>query len=304
MMREDKNSKMTNKNFTGAVVWRNWGAVRDAVMWLIHSVPRFPPVPKGGQKYRYPDSGIVNGQSFLCIRANFNHLAVIANDLFYTWPWIYAHNNPDVSRFPILWKVLYGGPTENHQNKNTVHQDAVQTISQFTVFSKTGGFNRDIYRYVIVPELQEATDNGRLTMYVETWIRPTEENPKLPSFCKGWTRIYNVESIRNLVGYQYSETQDHSKWAVTNTGYVCVGGSNRQESQTRRGGNAVCLHVKSLADQMIKGIGQYEECPRGEEIEAVGGEWQKSSANTIGSAHKFEFRIVLICAVCFRIFNS
>lgn len=51
--------------------------------WLVHSVPNFPPVPFGGVtkgkhvlpkesepeegKYGYPDSGLPNGQSFLCI---------------------------------------------------------------------------------------------------------------------------------------------------------------------------------------------------------------------------------------------
>ena len=272
MMREDKNSKMTNKNFTGAVVWPTGGAVR----WLIHSVPRFPPDPRQGTGYRYPDSGIQNGQSFLCIRANYLDLIIIANDLFYTWPWIYAHNNPDVSRFRILWRVLYAGPIKNHQPKR-YDQAAVQTIGQFTIFSKAGGYNGDIYKGLMAPYFQDQVKPARLSMYVKTWIRRRE----LPSDCRGGTNVYNVDRIERLVGYNYQKSQDHSKWAITNTYYVCVGGLNRMTTQAVRGGSSMCLKAPSLAAQ-IGGSIKYVACGTSEEIEPVNfEEWQKSAGGLI-----------------------
>lgn len=40
-----------------------WNRVQG--FWLIHSIPRFPPIPEEG--YAYPPSGKRNGQSGICI---------------------------------------------------------------------------------------------------------------------------------------------------------------------------------------------------------------------------------------------
>ena len=260
-------------------------------------MPKFPTVPRQGTRYQYPDSGIKFGQSFLCIRANYGGLGYIGDDLYYSWPWIYAHNNPDVSNFPTLRKVLYGGPTENHlPNRNGVRQHSVQTISQFTVFSKAGGFNEDIYKGLMAPYFQNQVSPARLSMYVETWIRGNE----FPSDCRGGTNVFNVHKIENLVGYEYQKGQDHSKWAITDTGYVCVGGLNRMTTQAGRGGSSVCLYMPALSAQIQRSI-IYYLCGTTEEIESVNyEEWQKSAAKTIVNARKVGLKIALILALYFQ----
>ncbi|XP_069934254.1 deoxyribonuclease-2-beta isoform X3 [Oryctolagus cuniculus] len=49
--------------------------------WLIHSIPRFPPIPEEG--YAYPTTGRRNGQSGICI--TFKHRQYEAIDIFAAW---------------------------------------------------------------------------------------------------------------------------------------------------------------------------------------------------------------------------
>lgn len=45
--------------------------------WLVHSVPKFPPHLQDG--YGYPDSGMMFGQSFLCITLDYKYFNVIGS---------------------------------------------------------------------------------------------------------------------------------------------------------------------------------------------------------------------------------
>ncbi|XP_004454458.1 deoxyribonuclease-2-beta isoform X2 [Dasypus novemcinctus] len=49
--------------------------------WLIHSIPRFPPIPEEG--YDYPPTGRRNGQSGICITFKYNQYEAI--DIFAAW---------------------------------------------------------------------------------------------------------------------------------------------------------------------------------------------------------------------------
>lgn len=44
----------------------------DGGIWLVHSVPRFPPIDAG--KYYFPHNGFQYGQSLLCISFDLNNL--------------------------------------------------------------------------------------------------------------------------------------------------------------------------------------------------------------------------------------
>ena len=308
--------------------------VGNTVRWLIHSVPRFPSNPKHQKKYQFPESAKKFGQSFLCIAAKYkgtrfpHALDRISEDLFYTWAPIYDFkaSDADFTNFPKLKTVLEGGARGNHQPNNVEPKHHIQSFSgqsyykgqvptTFYVFSKTGGFGQDIYKDLMAPYLATKVSPrpGRLRMYVETWIRETKTNPRIRSDCSGETEVYNVLNIADLEKNDYPETLDHSKWAITNNGYVCIGGINRMTSQKKRGGSSVCLKVKALRDQIQNSIGDNYECCKNHQIgeeESVNcrerkyEEWQKSAANTIGNDQRYEFKIALICGLYLQRFYS
>ena len=57
-------------------------ADKTSVVWLVHSVPQFPPYLREGA-YSYPDSGMNNGQTMLCVTYSYTQLDVIGTDLLY-----------------------------------------------------------------------------------------------------------------------------------------------------------------------------------------------------------------------------
>lgn len=42
-------------------------ADKDFGFWLVHSVPNFPKLPYQNNSYSYPNTGVLYGQSFLCV---------------------------------------------------------------------------------------------------------------------------------------------------------------------------------------------------------------------------------------------
>lgn len=68
-------SKNSNKGHTKGVVL----ADKKGGIWLIHSVPYFPPK---GPDYTYPSTGSKYGQSFLCVSLDFDNLNSVGKHFF------------------------------------------------------------------------------------------------------------------------------------------------------------------------------------------------------------------------------
>ena len=74
-------------------------------IWLVHSVPKFPP-PDG---YAYPTSGHDYGQTMLCMTFKYSELNKIGTQLYFNRPNIYssflptdmASANPDLAKVYI-----------------------------------------------------------------------------------------------------------------------------------------------------------------------------------------------------------
>nr|XP_021587912.2 deoxyribonuclease-2-beta isoform X2 [Ictidomys tridecemlineatus] len=56
-----------------------WNRIQG--FWLIHSIPRFPPIPQEG--YDYPSTGRRNGQTGICVTFKYNQYEAI--DIFAAW---------------------------------------------------------------------------------------------------------------------------------------------------------------------------------------------------------------------------
>ncbi|XP_076183653.1 deoxyribonuclease II [Ptiloglossa arizonensis] len=244
----------------------------DQGFWLIHSVPSFPPVPKGGEltrpsrrenvtvsgRYVYPSSGTLYGQSFLCISLGGDQFNTVGGQLMYNEIVVYAKNIPQkIGRdYPLL--------------KNATNQVRIKTPPynrkavvrslgsvEFTSFAKNSKWQKDLYANFIAPQLQ--TD-----LYVQSWLNG---RGKLPSSCSG-RKIYNVHSLKfDAANVDFTSTHDHSKWAVsvanrTTAHWVCVADINRADTQYSRGGGAVCFERKQVWSDYRNAINDAEPCPR------------------------------------------
>lgn len=99
----NKTSTGKNGHAKGVVM-----ATKDSAVWLIHSVPKFPPIPKSGVnkgrknenkvepdgRYSYPRSGMQYGQNFLCISTKDSGLDDIGTQLMYNQIIVYRYKIP------------------------------------------------------------------------------------------------------------------------------------------------------------------------------------------------------------------
>ncbi|KAL5262892.1 hypothetical protein ACHWQZ_G008331 [Mnemiopsis leidyi] len=236
----------TRGHTKGAVIWRD----DSTIQWLIHSVPNFPPQPE--KDYSYPETAKTYGQSFLCVNMEEEDLAEISQHLYYTWPLIYNSSVSEkyTDNVPYLDLVLRAKHIKHDPSWVSIQtfETAGEEGFKFTAFAKTGEFGADLYKEVIGPYFNS-------DLYAETWQR----GQCVPSNCTGHTSVYNVREME-LLDQHYREPQDHSKWAVTADGHVCVGGINRMTSQYSRGGGSLCFQAGRLWKQIWKGIQSYEKC--------------------------------------------
>ncbi|XP_046370086.2 plancitoxin-1-like [Haliotis rufescens] len=222
---------------------------KEAGFWLVHSTPGFPPNRADG--YNWPDTALVNGQSFLCVSYSYSQLNNIASQIVYNYVQVYDHmaSASFLSDNPSLAAVI------NHKHPGRRTANKVQLTSKqgtpFLSFAKTAAFNDDLYSAFVAPVLQ----SGLMT---ETW---QDGVGKMPSDCSSSYKVYNVKAITLPNGIDFKETKDHSKWAVSMTGnWACIGDINRQLHQMKRGGGTVCLQNEKVWSQFNSSVKAYEHC--------------------------------------------
>ncbi|VDM64644.1 unnamed protein product [Angiostrongylus costaricensis] len=184
-------------------------------VWLIHSVPKFPPP----NFYQYPRSGHHYGQTMLCLSLPYSQLENIATQLYYNKPDIYSSQLPTAmaADYPVLAQVIAGKYKVGEPYHNIVELTTVGGQA-FKSFAKTSEFNHDLYDGLVAPTLK--TD-----LIAETWRRGLE--------------------VGSTISFKY--TEDHSKIArSTNPSkpWLCIGDINRMTSQYARGGGTTCISSK------------------------------------------------------------
>ncbi|TKS74707.1 Deoxyribonuclease-2-beta [Collichthys lucidus] len=124
--------------------------------------------------------------------------------------------------------------------------------SHFFSFAKYTRFRDDLYSGLIVKYLKR-------NLYVKSWGRMRH---RLPSNCSTSIphHVYNVKTIK-LNGKFFRDTVDHSKWCVTpGGGWTCIADTNREVSQMRRGGGAICINDVKVRKAFSALISRYEQC--------------------------------------------
>ncbi|XP_042346305.1 deoxyribonuclease-2-alpha [Plectropomus leopardus] len=217
--------------------------------WLVHSTPNFPPVRQAGQYY-YPESGVINGQNFICVTYPFDRFQTIGEQLQINQPNVYDCDVPEslASLVPALAAVCRKKHLSGHISphiKPASNRSVTLTSkdgTNFISFAKGASFNNDLYHSWVAPTLQS-------DLLVQFWVRSTGI---LPSDCsQGW-KVLDITLLNPGQTFRFHTSQDHSKWAVSPTaagsgagegggGWVCVGDINRNQAEEKRGGGTVCL---------------------------------------------------------------
>ncbi|XP_064649762.1 plancitoxin-1-like [Lineus longissimus] len=257
--RDDITYLMYNDESPDGSVHENRGHLKGVVafddkhgFWLVHSVPKFPPMAKDG--YDYPESGHYFGQTFLCISLDGSYFNKIAKQLLVSWPYVFDFNIPQSSRYSKdrdLQSVVKGKHNKLHTSVYSLPTLHSQT---FISLSKNKYWGQDLYTDLVAPHFKSS-------LYTETWQNGSED---MHSNC---TTVYKVENIRDIAlpfSINFSDTKDHAKWAVTSSKgvqWICIGDINRQVSQKHRGGGTVCTNHTALWKAFNDAIEKYEPCP-------------------------------------------
>lgn len=202
----------TKGHCKGIVAWND-----THISWLIHSVPNFPRIFTGATISEIESSEHIYGQSF-CYNEIPKH-GTLLEDIIHHVRLMEAHifmeNN--VPHITAQKKDRQVHALVLHENITHVAKSSIHTI--------------DIYSDYLAKQ-------DKSTWYVETWQRG------LP-ITKKCDNVKEVHLVRwNEV--EYKESQDHSKWACTDT--LCwIGDLNRMKSQYKRGGGGMLIKHQAMA---------------------------------------------------------
>ncbi|KAG5666998.1 hypothetical protein PVAND_015001 [Polypedilum vanderplanki] len=227
--------------------------------WLVHSVPKFPPAADE-EKYDYPHTGKIYGQSFLCISFTAEQIGIVGKQLQYNEPAFYSsqvpkyleHIHPQVVE-ALKMKEIKSAPFYHIATLRSRHG----TI--FTSYAKSKAFNKELYEDFVAPNYLAGD------FYVESW---QHGRGNIKSDCTKPTKVYNIKDV-SIHGSDFGnddkiifETlKDHSKWLVSKeNNLTCIGDINRQEHQKVRGGGTVCLKNITISNIYTKSIESSEPC--------------------------------------------
>lgn len=220
----------------------------DNAVYMEHSVPRYPPYPRKSQHISYPETGTKYGQSFVCITLTHEEMEKLAGIHTRAKPFTYdSRINSQHQKFGNLSKIA-----NNNEDNSIPYEIAKFTVGKkkVTAFSKGASFAKDIYFDLIAKELNT-------TLEVEGWRSGSGGN--MVSDCDGDYKVFDILNL-NMRGVLWKVTNDHSKWGI-GARHACIGGVNRQNSQTKRGGSTICIEFPPLARSLTSSIDSFYECP-------------------------------------------
>jgi deoxyribonuclease-2 len=223
----------------------------NAAFWMIHSTPKF--AEKGTESF--PETGMGNAQSFLCISLKDSDEATkIANQMF-------QGQQPNVylsSKVPLSLKSSPEDPrvqliNNKVQEGSTVYADSIPFYSaagrKFLAIAKNKHWNKDgdddFYNDLVAVKLNE-------NLEVETWEHdptPAQQDANSTHSVIDMKEV-DLSPLTLTVSYEWSEENDHSKIAISDNDqsikYVCVGDLNFTVAQEKRSGGTVAFTAEEL----------------------------------------------------------
>jgi len=212
----------------GIVAWNN-----KRISWLCHSVPNFPKMFDQNGISEIEHGELIYGQSFQYIEVDFSAdvLYKILNQLHIMEANIYLERG-----------VL---KLENIFSEKQMIQTCNLTDTIIHV-AKSPHNNIDIYSEYLAKEYPGCWQ-------VETWIRGHHiESSSNLSLISLDDTIIDITGIK-FENVCWTESQDHSKWAVCLTNsYYWIGDLNRMTSQYKRGGGGFICKNEDISKAFYK----------------------------------------------------
>jgi deoxyribonuclease-2 len=218
----------------------------DTAFWLVQSTPKFP---ESKIEYEFPETGLPNAQTLLCITLkNADVSRSIANQM-------YSAQQPNVflsSPLPADLVHLPNDPRVQLMEGKVVEGNSPFAATlpllskadmKFTSIAKNRYWGLDFYNDLVGPTLHDNLD-------VETWTHGTTP-PSLQS-----DKVHTVVDMTGIdltpLGYNiiWPETDDHAKLAISAaseaTHFICVGDINFTLSMRKRSGGTVAFQCDPL----------------------------------------------------------
>jgi len=218
----------------------------DTAFWLVQSTPKFP---ESKSAYEFPNTGLPNAQTLLCITLqNCDVSRAIANQM-------YSAQQPHVflaSPIPVdlvhvpndpRVQLMEGKVVEGNSPFATTVPFLSKGKVKFISIAKNKYWGLDFYNDLVGPTLHDNLD-------VETWTHGTTP-PSLQS-----DKVHTVVDMEgidlNPLGYDivWPESDDHAKLAISaaseTTRFICVGDINFTLSMRRRSGGTVAFQCDPL----------------------------------------------------------
>ena len=219
---------------------------------LIHSIPAYPVGPANSSTYLgLGGNAWTYAQSLLCLSLSAETLNSIAYKFLLNRPHLYD------TLFPSSLESQYGNISKlvkgEYASPKLCASDTFKTQNSmsFDLFAKTAQWNNDLYSECVAPTLES-------TLWTETWIRGSAEGPVCPS--DGYDTL-DVQAVDFGNGINWTETNDHSKWAIAvNTSMLCIGDINRMTTQYSRGGGTACFENSYLVNVFEQAVSGLDSC--------------------------------------------
>jgi deoxyribonuclease-2 len=213
----------------------------NSAIWLLHSTPRY----STPGSFEFPSDELDYGQTFLCITLKDVKTAeaIATQMLSQQGPQTYGPALPKTAG--SVWSNLTAG-------KFTLSK----TPSDITFTSKAGKKFRSIAKSRLWGQdlwSDEVGDDLGVNLDVESWRRGTIPSTEDSNKKDDVVDVVDIDLGKVKFPYAWPETKDHAKWAqsIETPGkpaadWVCIADINRQTSQSKRGGGAICFQHPTL----------------------------------------------------------
>jgi len=202
-------------NCKGILAWNN-----IKISWLCHSVQNFPSYFEGNKISEISYSESIYGHSFQYIEIDFT------NEMIYNI----------LNQIHIMEAHIFIEKYDNEKYKNFIFPiikniNTIKLSDNISHIAKSSKYNFDIYSECLVKE------------YNFLWnIKTSIRGHLIETNC-------NIKDIKKLCfeDVTFNESQDHSKWCVSDKDYYCISDLNRTVSQYKRGGGIFICKDKELS---------------------------------------------------------